>query len=222
MRHVIAMLILVATTVGAQAQRPVVVELFTSQGCSSCPPAEALLSELASQPGVLALGFHVTYWNGLGWRDPFSLDAATTRQRSYQALLRTDTIYTPQMVVDGRIDVIGSDRRAVSAALARARATETVSVEIHRDGGRVTMQLGSGAGTARVLLVGYDGRHRTDVSRGENAGRALVESNVVRSLAVAGEWAGQSKAIVAELPVGEHVAVVLQDRSGAILGAAAL
>ena len=108
---------------GAQmaARRPVVVELFTSQGCSSCPPADALVADLAEhRPDLLALTFHVTYWNSLGWTDPFSLKEATDRQRGYVALSVSPEVYTPAMVVDGALDVIGSDRPAVAAALARA------------------------------------------------------------------------------------------------------
>ena len=110
---------------GAQmaARRPVVVELFTSQGCSSCPPADALVADLAEhRPDLLAPTFHVTYWNSLSWTDPFSLKEAIDRQRGYVALSVSPEVYTPAMVVDGALDVIGSDRPAVAAALARAKA----------------------------------------------------------------------------------------------------
>eukprot|EP01035_Chromulina_nebulosa_P060700 gene60700-83037_t len=111
--------------VAAQAQtRPVVVELFTSQGCSSCPPADELLHALAQRGEVLALAFHVTYWDRLGWKDRWSLPEATARQRAYSRQAGSGQIYTPQMMIDGRIDVVGSDVRGVRAGLARAAASQ--------------------------------------------------------------------------------------------------
>src|SRR5438876_198466 len=105
----------------AAAERPIVVELFTSQGCSSCPPADALLAELADRPGILALSFHVDYWDRLGWKDPFSSPAATRRQQRYADLLGLATVYTPQIVVDGKWQAVGSDRAEVERALGSAR-----------------------------------------------------------------------------------------------------
>src|SRR5579859_2803882 len=134
-RHLIAAATLVlscAAVTAAAETRPVVVELFTSEGCSSCPPADALLSELArSRPDVLPLAFHITYWDRLGWPDPFALRAATDRQRDYAGTLGLDSIYTPQMVVDGRRDVIGSDRGSVLAALHQAAAAAPPPVPLH-------------------------------------------------------------------------------------------
>jgi hypothetical protein len=204
----------------AESTRPVVVELFTSQGCSSCPPADALLTELARNPNILPLAFHVTYWNNLGWRDPFSLDAATDRQRAYQRSLRTDTIYTPQMVVEGQTDVIGSDRAAVAAAIARANTSSSVPLTITSSPEGLAVRVGAGQGEARILLVGYDSLHKTSVTRGENAGRSLPEANIVRSLAVLGNWNGQAIALSSTRPASERVAVLLQAANGHILGAA--
>ena len=120
-RHLLATPAILATGRARAAAPLVVVELFTSQSCSSCPAADALLRELAPRPGVLALSFHVTYWNRLGWRDPFSLPEATERQRRYAATLRDGSVeagqvYTPQAVVQGAQGLIGSDRRAMAAA----------------------------------------------------------------------------------------------------------
>src|SRR6202163_2652786 len=111
----------VAATPAAADPRPVVVELFTSQGCSSCPPADALLGELAQRGDVLALGFHISYWDGLGWKDPSSRQSSTDRQRAYARLLGRGQVYTPQMVVEGRSEMVGSDRGAVLAALRDAQ-----------------------------------------------------------------------------------------------------
>ncbi len=126
MRIVLATVLLLAP-IQARADgappRPTVVELFTSQGCSSCPPADALLTALqAGDPGLLALDLHVTYWDRLGWKDAFSLPAATQRQRQYAARLKLERVYTPQIVVDGRHEAVGSDADAVRRAITRARS----------------------------------------------------------------------------------------------------
>src|SRR6516162_2207078 len=115
-------LCLIEAVIAARAgERPILVELFTSEGCSSCPLADALLAELASRPDVLALSFHVDYWDRLGWKDPFSSREATQRQNRYAALLDLATVYTPQIVVDGGWQAVGSDRPDVEHALDLAR-----------------------------------------------------------------------------------------------------
>src|SRR6516162_11255938 len=111
------------TATAEAGERPIMVELFTSEGCSSCPPADALLTELAGRPDVLALSFHVDYWDRLGWKDPFSSPAATERQQRYAELLRLATVYTPQMVVDGKWQAVGSDHAEVKRALDAAGHT---------------------------------------------------------------------------------------------------
>lgn len=207
------------------ASRPVVVELFTSEGCSSCPPAEALLAGMArDDPGVLALAFHVTYWDGLGWKDPFALPAATERQRAYEAILGVDSLYTPQLVVDGTRDVIGSDRPAVRAAIAAAAARQGPSVPlgVARVGNGVVVSVGQGSGRAELLLLGYDGWHTTPIARGENAGRVVVEAHVVRAIRRLGTWEGAPLRIAAPAAPGDHLAVLLQAADGRILGAAAV
>jgi hypothetical protein len=205
------------------AERPVVVELFTSQGCSSCPPAEQVLLELdAQQTDVLALGFHVDYWDRLGWKDPYSSRAATERQQGYQRLIGSEQIYTPQMVVDGRTDALGSDRDAVTGALRRARAAgkAPVPISVNRSGDAVEVTVGAGNGRGRALLIGYDPRRETPVRRGENAGRTIMQANVVRSLTVLGDWTGGKVALKASVPEGERLAVLLQAPNGEFLGVA--
>jgi hypothetical protein len=199
---------------------PVVVELFTSQGCSSCPPADAFLTDLArTRADVLPLAFHVTYWDYLGWKDPYSLDAATARQREYAKHLGEDGIYTPQMVVDGTSGFVGSSRPEGTAAIASA-AHKQVIVSGTRDGQNLMITIGAGSGQARVLLVGFDLTRETPIGRGENSGRTLTESNIVRSLTPIGTWAGSAVTLRPSLPAGEAFAVLLQAEDGRIIGAA--
>ncbi|KQP58557.1 DUF1223 domain-containing protein [Methylobacterium sp. Leaf108] len=207
----------------AAAQRPVVVELFTSQSCSSCPPAEAVLTDLRDQPDVLALGFHVTYWNRLSWRDTVSLPAATDRQEAYARTLGETRVFTPQMVIDGRRSVLGSQRGEVAAAIAEARrASPVAAMTLVRKGGDLVVGLGAGAGSGRIVLVGFDREVRTAVARGENAGRDLVQSNVVRSVRDLGGWTGAARTVTQPAPAGSDAAVLLQAADGRILGAARL
>jgi hypothetical protein len=211
------------STGSAKAEnRPTVVELFTSEGCSSCPPADALLREFSrTRADLLPLAFHVTYWNYLGWRDPFSFDGATARQRFYASSLSTQ-VYTPQMVVDGRADVVGSDRRATEAALQQAARDQVddVTVSVRRDGVEVIVEVAGGRGSGRVLLVGYDPEHTTPVGRGENGGRTLVEANIVRSFDAIGAWDGTALRLRHAMPAGERIAVIVQSADGHIIGAA--
>jgi hypothetical protein len=199
---------------------PIVVELFTSQSCSSCPPADAVLAELASRPGIIALGMHVDYWNGLGWHDPYSQHAFTERQRAYAELLPDREVYTPELVVGGRSSVVGSDRPAVEAALAAAAAGEQVGLTLRRDGDALVAAAGSGAGTAKLWLAGYDLHHETRIGGGENGGRTLAEADIVRSLAPVAAWSGSPLRIRLALPMGEQAAVFLQAPDGRIIGAA--
>jgi hypothetical protein len=203
--------------------RPVVVELFTSQGCSSCPPADALLRAMAGRADVLPLAFHVTYWDSLGWRDPFSLELATARQRAYAAQMGAPNIYTPQMVVDGRIDAVGNDPDEVAAALARAVAGQAAGpvARATMADGQVAVAIGAGAGAGRVLLVGYDPEHQTKVGRGENARQSLTEANIVRGFADIGAWQGAETMLTAPRPPGDRVALLVQGADGAYLAAIA-
>jgi hypothetical protein len=155
----LSLCLMVAIIPARAGERPIVVELFTSEGCSSCPPADVLLAELASRPDVLALSFHVDYWDRLGWKDPYSSREATERQEHYAALLDLATVYTPQIVVDGKWQAVGSDRAEVEHALDLARRDRTeVPVTLVLDHGQARISLGSrGAGVAAsVLLIGFD------------------------------------------------------------------
>ena len=207
----------------AQAgERPIVVELFTSEGCSSCPPADALLAEFADRPDVLALSFHVDYWDRLGWKDPFSSREATARQNRYATLLALSTVYTPQIVVDGKWQAVGSDRADVEQALDRARRDRPeVPVTLALDHGQAQIALGPGSDgvAASVTLIGFDRRHVTAVKRGENSGRTLAHVDVVRGF---DEIARLSAGEIA-VPIPWHcdlVAAVVQAADGRVLGVA--
>jgi hypothetical protein len=198
------------------ASRPVVLELFTSQGCSSCPPADALLGNLAGQGDVIALAWHVDYWNGRGWRDPFASRDWTTRQRGYAASLRTE-VYTPALVVNGRTMVIGSDQRAVRAAMAAA-ASLPVPVALHRSGDAVTIEAGSIPDDAVLSMVLYDPAVATTVRAGENAGRLLREFNVVRKMRRIERF--RDRVAVAGIPPDQQAVLLVQDAELRVIGAA--
>lgn len=222
MRALLSAICLIAVALPARAAPVTVAELFTSQGCSSCPPADRLLARLkSSEPDLLVLDFHVDYWDRLGWKDPFSTHLATQRQEQYAASLRGE-VYTPQLVVGGRSAVVGSDTAAVAAALAQARAEPgpALALSLRRDGGHVTVSLGAGHSSGELILVGFDPQQTTAVGRGENSGRTLTEVNVVRSLHDLGRWAGDAVRLEAPLPAGQSAAVLVQQRDGRIVAAA--
>ena len=225
---IIAVIVLFAPSSRAASPRPaaspVVVELFTSQSCSSCPPADELLTELArTRPDILALDFHVTYWDRLGWKDPYSLPQATQRQRRYSELWGRDGVYTPQLVAGGRHQAVGSDRGDVLAAIAAAAADEPAApVQLGRDAAGLVLDVGAGHGAATLLLVGFDPAHTTRVGGGENGGRTLTEVNVVRSLVPVGNWHGEAMILHASQPAGQRTALLLQADDGRLLAAAVL
>ena len=201
--------------------RPVVVELFTSQGCSSCPPADALLGELAKHDNVIALGFHISYWDGLAWKDPFSSQSSTERQRAYSRLFHLGQVYTPQMVVDGAREMVGSDRQEVLAAVGDARPEAIAPVTFVAD--RRSVTIGAGDGRGSVLLVRFAQERTTRVAGGENARRTLQDANAVESLVSLGNWDGSALRFAIEPPAaGEGIAVLVQAADGRMLGAAAL
>jgi hypothetical protein len=235
MRRALALLaLLTALVLGplsvAAGERPLtVVELFTSQGCSSCPPADAYLGELAERDDVLALSFHVDYWDYIGWKDPFASPLNTRRQRVYAQVFGKRYVYTPQMVVNGTIEMTGSDRAAALERIAAAAAPDRVSLAMRDDGaGKLTVSVPrtADAEDATVWLVVYDNEHVTAIKRGENRGRTLRNRNVVRGLRPIGTWHGQAlelPAMISEASPdgGDGCAVLLQSqRSGRILAAA--
>jgi hypothetical protein len=219
----LGLLAVLSPVVANAAERPVVVELFTSQGCSSCPPANAYLNELSRGRDVLALAFHVTYWDRLGWKDPFSIEAATDRQGIYGRRFG-DGSYTPEIVVDGAAGMVGSDRGAVGPAIenAKRQGRTAAAVNVTRNGEQVSIEVGAGSGNGRILLIGFDHEHTTAIPRGENGGRTLTEANVVRSIRIVGQWSGAALRLNERFPEGQDVAVVLEAPDGRIIGASRL
>lgn len=185
-----------AGSAAAGERSPTVVELFTSQGCNSCPPADAFLGELAKRPDIIALSLHVDYWDYIGWKDPYAQRAFTERQRAYSRSLSQRYVYTPQMVVDGHLQGVGSDRGAIEQLIREAGKTrdavtrpglKRVGDEIRIDGGAAT--------SAVVWLAIYDPAHRTPVARGENAGKQLANYHVVREWRALGRYDGKPVAL---------------------------
>jgi hypothetical protein len=205
--------LLAATLMGAlprlsaAAQRPVVLELFTSQGCSSCPPADALLGKLAKQPDVIALAWHVDYWNNLGWLDKFAFRQATLRQQAYASQIGTE-VFTPALVVDGANVVVGSDQAAVARAIATAPALQ-VPVTLTRAKDSMVVDVGRGAGPLRAISVIYDPEHSTNVGAGENDGARLNEYRIVRQFEVLGEWDGTPHRFTTKLAAPAQGQVIL-------------
>ena len=202
-------------------QRLSVVELFTSQGCSSCPPANDNVARISNRPDVIALSFGVTYWDQLGWKDTFASPAYTQRQYAYATSLHHDGPFTPQVVVDGKADVVGAKPGEIDALVAR---TQIVGPALNVAGGSVEIGAGPSNGApADVWLVRYDPRTvEVPVRAGENTGRTLPHKNVVKSLARLGGWSGAPEhfALPPAAP-GLATAILVQKKdAGPILAAA--
>ena len=177
----------------AQAQdRPVLVELFTSQGCSSCPPADAFLHELAERENVIALAMHVDYWDYIGWKDSFAQPEFTARQRAYARLGNRTMVYTPQMVINGMDHVVGSNPKDTNAVIAAHHQLPTeVELAATRSGDTLSLQgmaVGQNSDDASVYIVRYRPEATVEISRGENAGRTISYANVVTDMQVLTQW----------------------------------
>lgn len=200
---------------------PVLVELYQSEGCSSCPPAEAWLNSIADRPNIIPLAFEVTYWDYLGWKDKFASPAFTQRQRDFAARSADHEVATPQFWINGQRSVTGANPRAVEAAIAAVRPLAPMP-SVRANG----VTIGQGAAQARaaqVWLARYDPRViQVPIKAGENTGRTLPHRNLVRELTLLGEWDGKAKHFAfAPATGGLRNAVFLQDgRGGAVLSAA--
>ncbi|MEL6921000.1 MAG: DUF1223 domain-containing protein [Pseudomonadota bacterium] len=211
-----------------------VVELFTSQGCSSCPPADEALVDYAGRGDILALGYHVDYWDYLGWRDTLGSAENTARQRAYAKALEARSVYTPQAVVDGKTHFVGSDVSAINAQLG---SSLPVPVELKKFNDRISVSIGEPSaqaldGDVRITLVYFKNESPVKIARGENAGKTHTYANAVIARQVMGMWKGASATM--DMPVSEmmkhgadNCAVLLQvyDADGhprEIVGAAVL
>ncbi len=204
----------------AQA-RPVLVEMFVSQACSSCPPADALLKQLAAQDkDILPLSLNVSYWNDLGWHDTDATKATTLRQ-FYYAALGDNQVYTPEAVVDGKTQLVGSNKAKLTAAIAAAKAAMIPPVPLSIKGGAmVSLEIPQGQGAGQIILFGYDSQSQTSITAGENRASTITEVNVVRSISALGPWNGWDERFTIPHPAGQHLALLLQAKNGTVLGLA--
>lgn len=218
----------VARADSAAAPTPVVIELYTSQGCIACPPADALLSELAGMEGVVALALHVDYWDYMGWRDEFGRPEHTARQKAYAKVEGSRTLYTPQMVVQGEDRLKGHDAEAIRADIVRRQAEAArATVTVDRAGEALTLHLapvGAPVGPADVALVSYLPSRTVDIERGDNAGRRIAYTNIVTEWRTVGRWDGSGpyEMTLADAPSGPLAVIVQQAKLGPILAAALL
>ncbi len=226
-----ALAALLAATSASAGDRPRgVVELFTSQGCSSCPPADRVLGDLARDPSLVVLSLPVDYWDYIGWKDTLALPQCTARQKAYATARGDGQVYTPQAVIDGIAHVVGADKDAISRTLQEDRGAKgalSLDVSAKVANGRATVDVGAGAGrTATVWLLEVEPSATVAVARGENAGRTLTYTNVVRKMTRLGDYSGASAHFETAAPAGAdmHYVALVQagaaDRPGAILGAA--
>ncbi len=207
---------------------PVVVELYTSQGCSSCPPADAVLAGLALRNDVIALALHVDYWDYIGWKDTFADPAYSGRQRAYARVAGASTVYTPQMIVGGMDHVVGIRAEEVDALIRRYGAGPApVTLDVARTGGQVQVRARAAAPLANgavVQLVRYRARERVEIVLGENAGRIIDYANIVTAWTQVADWDGRSElSLTLAAPGSDSVAVIVQEPGpGPILAAGAL
>jgi hypothetical protein len=213
-RSVLLIAILALHCKPTNGAEPVVVELFTSQGCSSCPPADALLSELANDRDVpvIALAYHVDYWNRLGWRDPFSSREWSARQGEYVRAMKLDSAYTPQAVINGTRQLVGSNAFAVRRAIAEeSKRKPEGRVQLDVRGGEVVVRAESKQ-PAELIVVAYENGIVTNITRGENAGRTQRNDAIVRQFVRVGTISGSvEKHVPLALTKAMGVAAFLQD-----------
>ena len=214
----------------ATVKRPVIVELFTSQGCSSCPPADAYLKTLKEEPGVVALSYHVDYWDYLGWRDTLGGAEFSERQYHYAESRGDKNVYTPQMIINGGKHYVGSQRAEISGGIDAAGAeyaTDWVDMEMSDNKTDVTITIPAGKPVkeATLWLMAFAHAISVEIKKGENAGSVIDYHNVVRKMVPAGMWHGEAAKIVlpkeSVVPEGckGWVALLQEGKVGRVLGA---
>ena len=205
---------------------PVVVELFTSQGCSSCPPADEFLGRIADREDVIALSLHVDYWDYLGWKDVYGLPGHSDRQRKYAAYMKERMVYTPQIVINGQEGMVGSRVAMVEDAIRRhSEQPAATLVNVSLMGDRLVVEVAPLSATSgHVVMAWYSRAEDVSIGAGENSGRRIVYHNVVRGWADLGEWRGGRIAMTAPKPMSaDGVAVLVHDEAtGRIVGAGRL
>lgn len=225
-RAACGLLLACAAPVAAQTPQGVVVELYTSQGCSSCPPADAFLATLADDPGVIPLALHVDYWDYIGWADAFAQGKFTDRQRAYAKAVGSRTIYTPQLIIGGQDRIEGFDPGETAERLrAHLAAETTVELTVTRDGDMLVIRAEADPPlneAVRVQLVRYTPAETVVIERGENAGRTITYTNIVTSWQRLEDWSGQAPLeLRTPFAGGQPGAVIVQaDGPAAILAAA--
>ncbi|RWR12950.1 DUF1223 domain-containing protein [Sinirhodobacter populi] len=204
---------LVASRKARPARGPVVVELFTSQGCSSCPPADEMFARFAARPDVIALSLHVDYWDYLGWEDPFAQPAFTQRQKGYARAAKSRSIYTPQMIVEGRQSLIGGDETALDMMVREEKGRQkAVSISVSGSDGQYQIELSADPPQpqgAIVQIVRYMPAARVEILRGENAGMVVNYANVVTAWHAVAEWDGRTATRFNAKIEGDDPAVVI-------------
>ncbi|NKB26151.1 MAG: DUF1223 domain-containing protein [Rhodobacteraceae bacterium] len=223
-----AALVLSLTSAPAHAADPVVVvELYTSQGCSSCPPADKLLGELAGRKDVLPLALHVDYWDYIGWADKFANPAHTKRQRAYARVAGSRSIYTPQMIVGGKDHVIGYKPMAVADAIQANRKLVPIEIGMVRSGNSIVISAqpqGRLPSDMQIQLVRYAPRQSVKIERGENAGKTIKYHNIVLDWSVVGKWDGRApyRAEVSAPADGKYAVIIQRRGPGPVIAAARL
>ncbi len=219
---------LLLAPVAAHAENPVVVELYTSQGCSSCPPADQLLSRIADNDNVIALALHVDYWDYLGWKDAFANSVFSDRQRLYARQWHERSVYTPQMVVQGVNYMVGSRGDEIQRQIMQAEAhDDVVSVSASNQGAGIRIELAPIGGAvleADIQLVRYSEGETVMIERGENAGKTIDYVNIVQDWQILGRWDGKGPAVVnvPSAEAGTYVVIIQAPGPGLIYAAVRL
>ena len=205
-----------------KAESLTVVELFTSQSCSSCPPADRLLNEISDDPNIITLGFHVTYWDHLHWKDTLSREFATKRQRNYAGYKNNGRVYTPQMIVNGGTEFVGSNSRKLQNALTQSKPIRPIDINVKN--GQITLDLPDIAqGNYTLWVYGTQAAHTQSIKSGENRGRTVTYSNSALTQDSGGAWDGKARALTLDAPEAkglDNITIIAQRNGFGMIAAA--